>query len=234
MTNRRSLVLALTAAALTPTVTFAAEAGDIFGGILQGIRDRKEREWYEKNRDEGRWDATKDVGTASTSGTVRTANATRATNGKRNFAGATTKSVPAATGAPSAAARPNTTIAVTIDATAVTTVVIFGAMTGATIDATAVRIRAATIGVTAGMIGGTTVADETFAPQSKAGPRGEVFPASPAERRRKAVFPFRRQRRSRSETSPENPSSPLPHEKIILLCFCANYARNPRRENLSL
>ena len=37
MTNRRSLVLALTAAALTPTVTFAAEAGDIFGGILQGI-----------------------------------------------------------------------------------------------------------------------------------------------------------------------------------------------------
>ena len=56
MTNRRSLILALTAAALTPTVTFAAEAGDIFGGILQGIRDRKEREWYEKNRDEGRWD----------------------------------------------------------------------------------------------------------------------------------------------------------------------------------
>ena len=56
MTNRRSLVLALTAAALTPTVTFAAEAGDIFGGILQGIKDRKEREWYEKNRDEGRWD----------------------------------------------------------------------------------------------------------------------------------------------------------------------------------
>lgn len=39
-----------------PTVTFAAEAGDIFGGILQGIKDRKEREWYEKNRDEGRWD----------------------------------------------------------------------------------------------------------------------------------------------------------------------------------
>ena len=37
MTNRRSLILALTAAALTPTVTFAAEAGDIFGGILQGI-----------------------------------------------------------------------------------------------------------------------------------------------------------------------------------------------------
>ena len=56
MTNRRSLILALTAAALTPTVTFAAEAGDIFGGILQGIKDRKEREWYEKNRDEGRWD----------------------------------------------------------------------------------------------------------------------------------------------------------------------------------
>ena len=191
----------------------------------------------EKNASGTRRTATKDVGTASTSGTVRTANATRATNGKRNFAGATTKSVPAATGAPSAAARPNTTIAVTIDATAVTTVVIFGAMTvattGATIDATAVRIRAATIGVTAGMIGGTTVADETFAPKSNAGPRGEVFPASTAERRRKAVFPFRRQRRSRSETSPENPSSPLPHEKIILLCFCANYARNPRRENLS-
>ena len=42
MTNRRSLILALTAAALTPTVTFAAEAGDIFGGILQGIKDRKD------------------------------------------------------------------------------------------------------------------------------------------------------------------------------------------------
>ena len=56
MTNRRSFILALTAAALTPTVTFAADAGDIFGGILQGIKDRKEREWYEKHRDEGRWD----------------------------------------------------------------------------------------------------------------------------------------------------------------------------------
>ena len=56
MTNRRSFILALTAAALTPTVTYAAEAGDIFGNILQGIKDRKEREWYEKHRDEGRWD----------------------------------------------------------------------------------------------------------------------------------------------------------------------------------
>lgn len=56
MTNRRSFILALTAAALTPTVTFAADAGDIFGGILQGIKDRKEREWYEKHRDDGRWD----------------------------------------------------------------------------------------------------------------------------------------------------------------------------------
>ena len=56
MTNRRSFLLALTAAALTPTVTYAAEAGDIFGNILQGIKNRKEREWYEKNRDEGRWD----------------------------------------------------------------------------------------------------------------------------------------------------------------------------------
>lgn len=56
MTNRRSFLLALTAAALTPTVTYAAEAGDIFGNILQGIKDRKEREWYEKHRDEGRWD----------------------------------------------------------------------------------------------------------------------------------------------------------------------------------
>lgn len=35
MTNRRSLVLALTAAALTPTVTFAAEAGN-----RSDLRDR--------------------------------------------------------------------------------------------------------------------------------------------------------------------------------------------------
>lgn len=55
MTNRRTLLAAAAALAVLPVASHAAE-GDIFSGILQGIRDRKEREWFEKNRDEGRWD----------------------------------------------------------------------------------------------------------------------------------------------------------------------------------
>lgn len=55
MTNRRTFLVAAAALAVLPAASYAAE-GDIFSGILQGIRDRKEREWFEKNRDEGRWD----------------------------------------------------------------------------------------------------------------------------------------------------------------------------------
>ena len=56
MMNRRSVLVALTALSAVPALSLAADAGDIFGGILQGIKDRKEREWFEKHRNEGRWD----------------------------------------------------------------------------------------------------------------------------------------------------------------------------------
>ena len=55
MLNRRTFLAMAAAAAMVPAVSYA-DAGDIFGGILQGIKDKKEREWFEKNRNEGRWD----------------------------------------------------------------------------------------------------------------------------------------------------------------------------------
>lgn len=157
MTNRRTLLAAAAALAVLPVASHAAE-GDIFSGILQGIRDRKEREWFEKNRDEG-------LGTGSTTTTVKTASATRATSGKRSCAGATTKKKPVATGASSAVASRGMTLVVTIGAmiavktgvmTAVTTDGTIGATTNVTKDAIA-GTTGAMIGAIAGMIAATDV-----------------------------------------------------------------------------
>ena len=56
MLNRRAFIAAAAAAAIFPAVSQAADDSSIFGGILQGIKDKKEREWFEKNRNDGRWD----------------------------------------------------------------------------------------------------------------------------------------------------------------------------------
>ena len=54
MLNRRNFLIALAAGVAARPA--AAEDRDFLKNLMDGIQDRREREWFERNRNEGRWD----------------------------------------------------------------------------------------------------------------------------------------------------------------------------------